>query len=76
MVRKIDVTAPAEGGIDLGAWLFVPEGAGARAAATMSYCFAGTRGHGIERFAQAFDAAASFTGRSNSRQSKMRRVRS
>ncbi|MER8632962.1 MAG: alpha/beta hydrolase [Mesorhizobium sp.] len=57
MVRKIDVTVPAEGGIDLGAWLFVPEGAGARAAITMAHGFAGTREHGIELFAQAFAAA-------------------
>lgn len=44
MVRKIDVTVPAEGGIDLGAWLFVPEGAGARAAITMAHGFAGNQG--------------------------------
>ncbi|MGR4846916.1 MULTISPECIES: alpha/beta hydrolase [Rhizobium] len=57
MVRKIDVTVPAEGGIDLGAWLFVPEGVGARPAITMAHGFAGTREHGIERFAQAFAVA-------------------
>jgi uncharacterized protein len=57
MVLKIDVTVPAEGEIDLGAWLFVPEGVGTRPAITMAHGFAGTKGHGIERFAQAFAAA-------------------
>lgn len=57
MVEKIDVAIEAEGGITLGAWLFLPEGAEARPAITMAHGFAGTRGHGIERFAQAFAAA-------------------
>jgi hypothetical protein len=29
---KLDVTIPAEGGIELGAWLFLPEGDGIRPA--------------------------------------------
>jgi uncharacterized protein len=54
---KIDVMVPAEGGIELGAWLFLPQGDGARPAVTMAHGFAGTKQHGIERFAQAFAAA-------------------
>lgn len=57
MVSKIDVTVPAEGGIELGAWLFLPQGDGVRPAVTMAHGFAGTKQHGIERFAQAFAAA-------------------
>ena len=51
---KLDVTIPAEGGIELGAWLFLPEGDGIRPAITMAHGFGGTREHGLERFAQAF----------------------
>jgi fermentation-respiration switch protein FrsA (DUF1100 family) len=56
-VSKIDVRLPAEGGIELDAWLFVPDGVGARPAITMAHGFAGTKEHGIARFAQAFAAA-------------------
>jgi len=54
---KLDVTIPAEGGIELGAWLFLREGDGIRPAITMAHGFGGTREHGLERFAQAFAAA-------------------
>ncbi len=54
MITKTNVSIPAEGGIELGAWLFVPEGTGARPAITMAHGFAGTMEHGIERFAEAF----------------------
>jgi len=54
---KIDVKVPAEGGIELGAWLFLPEGEGIRPAITMAHGFAGVKEHGLERFAQAFAAA-------------------
>jgi hypothetical protein len=57
MVSKLDVKFPAEGGIELGAWLFLPEGSGARSAITMAHGFAGTKEHGIERLAKAFAAA-------------------
>jgi uncharacterized protein len=57
VISKIDVRIPAEGGIALGAWLFVPEGDGPRPAITMAHGFAGTREHGIEPFAKAFAAA-------------------
>jgi len=54
---KLDVKIPAEDGIELGAWLFLPDGAGPRPAITMAHGFAGTREHGIERFAKAFATA-------------------
>lgn len=57
MVSRIDVRIPAEGGIELGAWLFLPEGSTSRPAITMAHGFAGTREHGLEPFAKAFAAA-------------------
>jgi len=54
---KLDVTVPAEGGIELGAWLFLPEGDSIRPAITMAHGFGGTKEHGLERFALAFAAA-------------------
>src|SRR5258706_4712144 len=54
---KLDVKVPAEGEIDLGAWLFLPKEEGIRPAITMAHGFAGTKEHGLERFAQAFAAA-------------------
>lgn len=56
MVTKVDVRFPAEGGIDLAGWLFLPEGAGTHPAITVAHGFAGTKEHGIERFAEAFAA--------------------
>ena len=40
---KLDVRIPAEGGIELGAWLFLPEGDGPHPAITMAHGFAGPR---------------------------------
>jgi fermentation-respiration switch protein FrsA (DUF1100 family) len=57
VVLKIDVKVPAEGEVQLGAWLFLPKGDGIRPAITMAHGFAGTKEHGLERFAQAFAAA-------------------
>jgi fermentation-respiration switch protein FrsA (DUF1100 family) len=54
---KLDVTIPAEGGIELGAWLCLPKGDGIRPAITMAHGFGGTKEHGLERFALAFAAA-------------------
>jgi len=56
VVLKIDVKVPAEGAIELGAWLFLPKGDGIRPAITMAHGFAGAKEHGLERFAQAFAA--------------------
>jgi alpha-beta hydrolase superfamily lysophospholipase len=51
------VRLPAEGRVEFGAWLFLPEGSGACPAITMAHGFAGTKEHGIERFAKAFAEA-------------------
>ncbi len=57
MVTRCDIRIPAEGGVELGGWLFLPDGTGPHPAVTMAHGFAGTREHGIERFAEAFAAA-------------------
>src|ERR1700729_875814 len=57
MALKLDVRIPAEGGIELGAWLFLPERDGPHAAITMAHGFGGTKEHRLERFALAFAAA-------------------
>jgi dienelactone hydrolase len=55
--QKLDVRIPAEGGVELGAWLFKPVGQGPHPAITMAHGFAGSKEHGLERFARAFAAA-------------------
>jgi dienelactone hydrolase len=57
MVPKLDVRFPVTGGFELGASLFLPEAKGRYPAITMAHGLAGTKEHGIERFAQAFAAA-------------------
>lgn len=58
MFHKQDVHFPVEGGVELSAWLFVPEGrSGPLPAITMAHGFAGTKYHGIEPFAKAFAEA-------------------
>lgn len=58
MVQRRDVEFPAEGGVTIRAWRFVPEGDTAPyPAITMAHGYAGTRVHGIERFANAFAEA-------------------
>jgi uncharacterized protein len=58
MYRKEDVRFPAEGGIELSAWLFVPQNrTGRLPAITMAHGYAGTKYHGIEPMAQAFAEA-------------------
>lgn len=58
MVQRLNVEFEAEGGITLRAWLFVPAGNGTRLPAiSMAHGYAGTREHGIERFARAFAQA-------------------
>jgi hypothetical protein len=57
MVSKLSVRIPADDGVELGAWLFVPAGAGTHPAVTMAHGFAGIMEHGREPFAQAFAAA-------------------
>lgn len=49
MFRKEDVRFPAEGGIELSAWLFVPDRQAApHAAITMVHGYAGPQYQGIE----------------------------
>ncbi|QDW37800.1 alpha/beta fold hydrolase [Bradyrhizobium sp. KBS0727] len=56
--HKHDVRFPAEGGIEISAWLFVPEGHSAQLPAiTMAHGYAGTKYHGLERLAEAFASA-------------------
>jgi len=57
MASRIDVTFPVEGGIQLAAWLYLPDGPGRHPAITMSHGFAATRYHSLEQFASAFAAA-------------------
>jgi dienelactone hydrolase len=60
MFRKEDVRFrfPAEGGIELSAWLFLPDGgAGALPGVTMAHGYAGSKYHGIEPMAEAFAEA-------------------
>jgi len=57
MVRTVDVRIPADGGVELGARLFLPEITGPRPGITMAHGFAGTPDHGLWRFAAAFAAA-------------------
>jgi uncharacterized protein len=53
-VQRQDVEFPAEGGVTLRGWLFVPDGPGPHPAITMAHGFAGVKEHGLERFATAF----------------------
>src|ERR1700732_2479149 len=56
--RKHDVRFPAEGEIEISAWLFVPEGRTAPLPAiTMAHGYAGSKYHGLEPFAEAFATA-------------------
>ena len=54
MERK-DVEFPADGGVTLRGWLYLPsESNGRLPAITMAHGYAGIRQHGLERFARAF----------------------
>jgi len=57
MVSKTDVSFLADGNVNIGAWLFVPDGPGPHPAITMAHGYAGTKHHGIEQFAQVFAEA-------------------
>ena len=49
MFHKTDVRFPAEGGVVLAAWMFVPERNAARLPAiTMAHGYGGTQYHGIK----------------------------
>src|SRR5712671_950498 len=58
MFKKTVVRFQAEGGIELSAWLFVPDQQAARLPAiTMAHGYAGTKYHGLEPMAEAFAEA-------------------
>lgn len=57
MHSKLDVRIPVDGGIELGAWLFLPEGRRRHPAVSMAHGFAGIKEHGIEPMANAFARA-------------------
>src|SRR5271169_2072835 len=60
MAIREDIRFTVDGGIRLGAWLYLPDNARSHCPAiTMAHGYAGTREHGIAKFAEAF-AAASF----------------
>jgi fermentation-respiration switch protein FrsA (DUF1100 family) len=54
MSQKHDVEFLGEGQVRLRAWLFVPDGAGPFPAISMAHGYAGSREHGLERYAQRF----------------------
>ena len=55
MAIRDDVRFRVDGGIELGAWLYLPEsGKHLRPAITMAHGYAGTREHGIAKFTEAF----------------------
>jgi uncharacterized protein len=57
-LQRIDVRIPAEGGVTLGAWLFLPDATDKkRPAITMAHGFCGVKEHGLEKFATAFAEA-------------------
>ncbi|WP_206240051.1 alpha/beta hydrolase [Novosphingobium terrae] len=56
-ISKETVSFPAEGGIELSAWFYLPEGAGPHPGITMAHGFGGTKYHGLEHIAEAFVAA-------------------
>lgn len=57
MISRLDIRIPTHGGMDLGAWLLLPEAIDRRPAITMAHGYAGVREHGLERFARAFAEA-------------------
>jgi dipeptidyl aminopeptidase/acylaminoacyl peptidase len=58
MAQREDVRFELDDGVDLSAWLYRPEGgAGPRPAIFMAHGFAGTRWHGVARYAEKFAAA-------------------
>lgn len=55
MTTRSDVRIPVDDGIELGAWLYLPERDGQRCPAiTMAHGYAGVKEHGLTRFAEAF----------------------
>ena len=58
MAVREDIRFKVDGDVKLGAWLYLPDSPQSRSPAiTMAHGYAGTRGHGIAKFAEAFAAA-------------------
>nr|WP_236657325.1 hypothetical protein [Acidisarcina polymorpha] len=58
MHAKLYVKIPLDGGIELGAWLFLPDRGGPRPGVSMAHGFAGIQEHGIEPMALHLPARA------------------
>src|SRR5277367_5198974 len=59
MAKREEVRFKLDDGVELSAWFYRPEGgAGPRPAISMAHGFAGTRWHGLARYAEKFAAAA------------------
>jgi cephalosporin-C deacetylase-like acetyl esterase len=54
VTERLDVEFEAEGAVNLGGWLYVPDGPGPHPAITMAHGYALVKEHGLEPFAQAF----------------------
>jgi fermentation-respiration switch protein FrsA (DUF1100 family) len=54
---RTNVQIPAEEGIELGAWLFLPDVASPLPAITMAHGYAGSKYHGLQPFAELFARA-------------------
>lgn len=54
MISRINVKFPAEAGVDLSAWLFLPESTAPLPAITMAHGYGGTCEHGLEPYALKF----------------------
>jgi fermentation-respiration switch protein FrsA (DUF1100 family) len=57
MISRRDVEFPADAGLTLRGWLFVPKGHGKRPAISLCHGFAAVKEHRLERFAHAFAEA-------------------
>ncbi|MFD3452806.1 alpha/beta hydrolase [Streptomyces sp. NPDC058691] len=54
MTQRTDVAFPAEGGVTLRGWLYLPDSPGPHPAITMAHGYAGVKEFGLERFAEVF----------------------
>ncbi|HTD38986.1 MAG TPA: alpha/beta fold hydrolase [Mucilaginibacter sp.] len=55
--KQTNVQIPAEEGIELGAWLFLPDASSPLPAITMAHGYAGSKYHGLQQFAELFASA-------------------
>lgn len=54
MISRVSVEFPADAGVSLSAWLYLPDLPGPLPAITMAHGYGGTREHGLEPFARKF----------------------